>query len=248
MKPFVMECDVTCFRALGINIDKVGECLVSNTGASNPILNCVYNFNGNDTRIELDTKQILDEFNMRGLPHCWWTETASEPPRLKEILRDHHKKLYGEFLGMAIDVSKIKRGPDAPDLKISRVSTESDFTAWGKIIAEGYEFNDSDTDFYTSLFARTGADGPFYHLVGNRNGKVVSTGTVLCTEHGAYIYNIATHNTEQRKGYGSTITNALLDITKQKNQSRVALVSTVAAASIYRKLGFQEICRFNIYA
>ena len=248
MKPFVMECDIALFKALGVKIDKVEDCFVANSGASNPLLNCVYNFTKNDSRIELNAKQILSEFSMRGLPHCWWAETASEPPQLKEILRAHDKKLYGEFLGMAIDVSKIRREPDAPDLKISMVSTESDFTAWGKIIAEGYEFSESDADFYTTLFARAGTDGPFYHLVGNRNGKAVSTGTVLCTEQGAYIYNIATDNTEQRKGYGSTITNALLDITKQKNQSRVALVSTVAAASIYRKLGFQEICRFHIYA
>lgn len=247
MKQFVMECDIACFSALGVKIDKTGECVVSNTGASNALLNCVYHFNEDDPRIEINAKQILDEFNARSLPHCWWTETASEPPQLKEILLTHHKKLYGEFLGMGIDVPHIRRESDAYDLKISMVSTESDFKAWGCIIAEGYEFNESDKDFYTSLFARAGTNGPFYHLIGKKNGKVVSTGTVLCTEQGAYLYNIATDNAEQRKGYGSTITNALLDITKQKNQKRVALVSTVAAASIYRRLGFEEFCRFHIF-
>lgn len=246
MKSFVMECDIMCFRGLGVSISKVGDCFVSNTGSSNPILNCVYNFNENGVDIE-SMRHILDEFNALGLPHCWWTETSTESPETKELLRAHHKKPLGEFLGMALEVSESRKGIISPDLKISRVVTDSDFTAWSNVIAEAFEFSESDSALYTSLFAKAGTDGPFYHLVGYINGEIVSTGTILCTAEGAYIYNLATRYTQRGRGYGSTMTNALLEIAKHKKQGRVALVSTLAATSIHHKLGFQEICRFHIY-
>ncbi len=174
MKIFVMECDIECFRALRVKIAKVGSCLVSNTGASNPILNCVYNFNGNNARTETDIKQILAELKVSGLSHCWWTETSLESPQVREILIAHHKMPVGEFLGMALDMSEIKIGSAMPDFKISRVLTDSDFAAWGRIIAEAFEFSESDEKLYTSLFVKAGADGPFYHLVGKKNDKVDS--------------------------------------------------------------------------
>lgn len=248
MKPFVMDCDIACFRALGVKIDKIGSCFVSNTGASNPILNCVYSFDGNDVGIEPNAKQILGTFKARGLPHCWWTETTSEPPQLKETLREHGKKLLGEFLGMALNLSEIESESVAHDLAISRISTNDEFSAWGCVIARAFHFIESDAELYTSLFVKAGSKGPFFHLTGQKNGRVVSVGTILCTEEGAYIYNVATAKNERGKGYGSSITQALIEIARENGQTRVALVSSQEAASIYRKLGFQEVCRFNIYA
>lgn len=248
MKPFVLECDITCFRALGVKIDEVGGCRVSNTGASNAILNCVYAIDSSDTKIESVAQSIIDNFSVQGLPHCWWTEVESEPLKLKEILQANGKKHLGEFAGMAIDVSEILEINAASDLTIESVSTREEFSTWGSIIAEAFEFSESDAELYTSLFARTGTEGPFYHLVGKRNGKVVSTGSILCTEEGAYLYNIATKVPERGKGYGRTITNALLEIAKRSKQTRIALVSSQSAAPIYQNLGFQEVCRFHIYA
>ena len=43
---------------------------------------------------------------------------------------------------------------------LAKVSTDVEFSDWGGIIAEAFEFGESDAELYTSLFARAGDEDP----------------------------------------------------------------------------------------
>lgn len=84
--------------------------------------------------------------------------------------------------------------------------------------------------------------------MGKKNGRIVSTGSILCLEDGAYVYNVATLEGERRKGYASNVTYALLQIARQHGIEKVALVSSPMAVSLFKKLGYQEKTKIHIYA
>src|SRR5438445_1575585 len=121
MKPFILECDVNLFRALGVKIERIGGCKVANTGAQNAVLNCVYLIE-NDSAVEVTAQRVIDNFNAQGLPHSWWVETQSESPKLTKVLKTNGKQLLGEFVGLAIDLAGYPESATASDLTIATVS------------------------------------------------------------------------------------------------------------------------------
>lgn len=248
MKSFVTKCDISCFRALGAPISINDNCWIARMGGSNPLFNCVYIQNPNDPKIHGTIQEILAQSYKSGLAHSWWVETTSEPFEFKDLLQNYQIEPLGKLFGMALDLSLLQTVSTASNLSYTQVSTLNDFAEWSALIANAFEFTESDAALYACSFAKSGTDGPFFHLIGRENNRAVCTGTLLCTENGAYIYNIAAVAEKRRKGFGISITQAILQIAIQKNQTRVALLSSPMATSLYRKLGFQDINQFHVYA
>ncbi|NGX53733.1 MAG: hypothetical protein K1000chlam4_00450 [Chlamydiae bacterium] len=119
---------------------------------------------------------------------------------------------------------------------------------WSDVLCKAFHFSEAVSSVYTTLFGRVGFEGPFHHLVGKVNGVVVSTGTLLSTDHGGYIYNISTSENARGKGYGSELSYQLIKLAQSQGLSQIALVSSSQAISVYSKLGFQKVNRYRIYA
>ena len=181
MKPFVLECDASCFRALSVPIETESNCSIANMGASNPLLNCVELLSQDNPQLKLTVQKITQRFQELNFPHSWWVETDSEPPKLKDILRHYGLSQLDTFPGMALDLGSIQEVPIPDELTIVKVSIPTDFDDWSALIGKAFQFNKSDTKLYASFFIKVGTDGPFFHHVGKKNNKVVSTGTLLCT-------------------------------------------------------------------
>src|SRR5581483_4222760 len=191
---------------------------------------------------------IFQYFQGRKLPHSWWTEISSEPSSLKMALEKKGLHLAGIFPSMAVDYVYCQPTDKPNDLSIEMVLNEQDLKNWTHVIVEAFELSPSISSLYASLFQKAGLHGPFFHLVGKKAGKVVSTGSVLCTPHGAYIYNIATLKEERNQGFASNITYALLQLAKERNCTRTALIASPMAISLFKHIGFEEISLQHIYA
>ena len=86
-----------------------------------------------------------------------------------------------------------------------------------------------------------GFKAPFVHFIGEKNGKAITSGTVLHTKNGAYIHNIATLNEQRNKGCARAIMHSIIKNAQEYNHRYAGLVSSQMAASFYTSLGFQEI-------
>lgn len=243
---FTNECTPKCYQSLGLDCKNFSGCIVSSTGADNALLNGVIksSFQGD---VEQTVNQVIQHFQQRNIPHSWWVETSNEPPELKNVLESQGFQLFGVCPGMAINIQNIQQPSANTEIKVKTITSDKELIEWGDVISKSFGFSQESSDAWTALFRKAGLNGPFYHVIGERNGKVVTTGSILCSEQGAYIYNIATVEEERKKGYASQISYELLQIAKNHHLKYAALVSSPLATHLYEKLGFEHICDYNIY-
>lgn len=244
---FVTDCYPQCFQALNLPQCHQNDCYYAETGVFSPILNGVYNCSTKDEQLEKVIDQVTQHFNDKKMPHSWWVETSNEPARLPRLLGDIGLQTIGKFPGMMLHIKDFVPNEQTSQLEIQRVSTSSELSLWAGILGEAFSFTSEATAAYFDLFNKTSLNGPYYHLLGKVNGEVVCSGTVLCTENGAYIYNIATSKEARKKGYAREMTSALIEFAKERGMNRVALISSPEATELYLSLGFKVLTHYNIY-
>ena len=148
---------------------------------------------------------------------------------------------------MILNIDNVIKPKISEDLEIELVSNKEDLILWCDILSKAYKCGKDFSKFYADLLAEVGVRGPWYHLIGRKNNKVVCTGSVLCADKGAYLYNISTSKNERNQGYGSNITYALIQLAKSKNIDQIALMSPQQIAFFYSNLGFKEVTYFHFY-
>ena len=244
---FVKNCNVNKFSALGATIQKQSNCLFLAMDAKESFLNGVMLCSIKNSEIENTVEKITQYFAGKKVPYCWWTEVSSESLQLKEALEKRGLNLWGTFSGMILNIDNVIKPKISEDLEIELVSNKEDLILWCDRLGEAYECGKDFSKFYANLLAEVGISGPWYHLIGRKNNKVVCTGSVLCTDKGAYLYNISTSENERSQWYGSNITYALIQLAKSKNIDQIALMSPQQIASFYSNLGFKEVTYFHYY-
>lgn len=247
---FVRNCSAALYGALGLHVQEKGGFLYGSSGASAALLNGVMggSFQKEDRDLPVVVDEIIRSFRDQRLPHSWWVEAALEPPRLKELLSGKELSLLGNFPGVLLLLKDFPGIQQRPELAIEPARDPKSLESWSEVIARAFGFDAQVSSQYLSLFAQIGTQGPLFHFVGKKEGKIVCTGSLCVTPQGGYLYNIATEESERRKGYGSQMTSFLVEFAKGQNLSRVALVSSPIGNSVYKKLDFKEITSFHLYA
>lgn len=246
---YVNDCCPSLYRAMGLAIKEQSGCLFAVSGMQASLLNAVIHCSTKNPQVEAAVERVIQYFTDRKLPHSWWVEVATEPSQLKEALEKKGLGLLGTYPGMIVNMVDMRIPKTPNNLEIEKVIDQEKFHLWSNVISEAFEFSEEVSKSYVSLYEKTiSSNGPFHHLIGKKKGKVVCTGSVLCTDSGAYLYNIVTSEKERGKGFGSYISYALIQLAYSQNIFQIGLVSSPQAASTYLKLGFKEVTRYHIYA
>nr|NGX56919.1 hypothetical protein [Candidatus Anoxychlamydiales bacterium] len=174
-------------------------------------------------------------------------EVSSESLQLKEALEKRGLNLWGTFSGMILNIDNVIKPKISENLELELVINKEELMLWSDILSEAYECSKDFSKFYANLLAEVGLKGPWYHLMGRKNKKIVCTGSILFTDKGAYIYNISTSKNERNQNYGSNITYALIQLAKSKNIYQIALMSPQQIAPFYLNLGFKEVTYFHYW-
>ena len=94
------------------------------------------------------------------------------------------------------------------------------------------------------LFREGVLSGPLQFWIGFKEDKAVSV-AAGCTAHGVRgIYAVATLPEERGHGYGAAVTNAAA----QGTDVPVVLQSSQLGYPVYRRLGFQEVGKYALWA
>ena len=245
---FTKQCNQKIFQYLNLPLYENHGCTYGVSGSPSPFLNGVIGSSLADADVSVAVRDISQFYHKNELLHSWWMEVSTEPSSLKDHLEKNGLKIVGAYPGMFLTVNECVQPKSTEGLIIETVVQERDLNEWSHVIKNAFGFSESFTEHYASLFQAAGYKGSFCHLVGKIKGKVVSTGTILFAEHGAYIYNAGTLEGEKKKGCCSNMIYALIQLAKANNYSQVALTSSPLAVSLYQKLGFRQVCKYHIYA
>ena len=197
-----------------------------------------------DTRIE----ETLTHFKSRNLPVRWFTSPSTRPADLGKYLEAHGLAHRVDIPGMAVDLPKLNGDLIPPsDLTIERVGDVKTLEQWIQAFTIGYGVPVSVGNFFLDGLVSLGFELPWRHYIGWLAGKPVACSSLLLGAGVAGIYAVATVPEARGRGIGTALTLVPLREARAMGYRIGVLGSTQMGLGVYRRLGFQEYCKFVIY-
>lgn len=235
---FIRKVYYELYQSIHVPVKEYSWGTVGKTGLQTPLLNGVILVeNGDDA--SNDVGEVEAYFQRENVPFSWLVEKSCLTPLLRSSLESKGMQSMGTFPGMGIDLTNTLKDP------VHDVIEFKELDEWAKVLARAFQFNEEASRGNADLLRAS--KSPYFHMGVKVDGKVVSTGSLLCLENCAYIYNIATLEEYRGKGYASSVTAKLLQKAKEQGNDCVALVSSQMGVSVYQQLGFESLSDFEIY-
>lgn len=173
------------------------------------------------------------------------------PATLGERLLAHGFTHEGSEAGMAVDLLALHEDFRSPaGLAIARVQGRSDLAAWTDTLAQGFGEGPHEAEWVGAMYGRMGfGDGtPWRHYLARLDGLPVATASLFLGAGAAGIYFVFTRAEARRTGIGSAVTLAALREARALGFRVAVLGSSRLGEGVYRRLGFRECCRIDLYA
>ena len=180
---------------------------------------------------------LFREAGTRMLWHMW--------PHNREIehaLLRHGLVFYEEEPAMVADLRAVTApSASAAGVEIRLATTAEDLKTWVRVLTGSSTdtFIKHVAELRTATNERTGAH--FQHLLGFVDGRAVATAGVFHGREAAEIQHIATEQSHRRRGIGTAITAAALDLARQEGRRYGVLTASPDGEKIYERLGFQTV-------
>jgi len=214
-----------------------------------PLFNSVLGARIDRRRLDGAIDERLDACRSRGVPMLWWTGPSSEPRELGQHLIE--RGFFREpAYGMAIDLAST---PVAPvphgSARICEVNDRASLGAWTRVLCDAFgaprPFGDAFADLAWAI--GVGQSSPFRHFLATVDGQPAATCSLYFGAGVAGIYDVSTMPARRRRGLGRLITQAALDQARAAGVRTVILHASSLGFSVYRSLGFRELCPIGQY-
>jgi len=162
---------------------------------------------------------------------------------IDSLLKKNGFRAIEEWTSMSIPLDNLPK-ETSENLRIVKVENDGQLQQWLKVV-EQTMFN--NTPIETGIFEQLMTDENINLWLGYFDNQPVCTVLSYVHSYSVGLYMISTLNDFRGKGFGQEITlKALLDASS-KGVSQGALQATRLGVNMYRKIGFQENGKFQIY-
>ena len=189
-------------------------------------------------------------FQAHGVPGSWHVGSLMRPADLGVRLAAHDFADAGDEIGMAVDLAELPEELPAPAaLSVERVRDDRDLGAWAAVLARSFGEGELEAAWVRDVYRRIGlGDGvPWRHYLGRLAGEPVATASLFVGGGAAGVYFVATLPSARRRGIGAAVTLAALRAGRALGQRVGVLAASEMGRSVYRRLGFAELCRIGVY-
>jgi ribosomal protein S18 acetylase RimI-like enzyme len=219
------------------------------TGAPYEGLNGVY-WAAADTEVR-DALRPFQEAEVPMLWHVGPTSARHLPAALPAAGLSH----YGNEPGMLLDLDQPSFRWQSPEhLEIRWVGTEAQLRAWVRVWAGPASRLIVERLVALRAPAAFGVGARTPHLLGVLHGEPVACAAVwvgrmsgLSPRPTAWLEHVAVRIAARRRGFGTAMTLACLDIARRRGASHATLTASPVAGSLYRALGFRQVCTVRRY-
>jgi GNAT superfamily N-acetyltransferase len=237
-------------RAKGSTWQATSDVVWFYTGIKVPLFNGVLSAELKPDGVKATVDSLQAKLDEGGAPALWWIGPQSKPDHIGSLLEQHGLQPAGEVPGMAIDLDLMDARPETlANFAIQKVSNLEMQTLWARIAAVGTGFPDDAVHAMARLEA-TLTDPEYkaqHRYIGLLNGTPVATSALVLDSGVAGIYAVATIPEARRQGIGRIMTLMPLLEARQIGYRVGTLQASSMGYPIYKKMGFREVCKYNLY-
>lgn len=231
-------------QLLGFNIKKTFQTTIVNCSLNSSMFNIVCNTNFlGERNLGLSITKIIESF--KGQPFAWWIGPSSKPEHLGKTLKDKGCVKETTEYAMQYSLTNFNEGDIASSVmkivEVNNVDILKDFIS----ILQPYDKNGAAL-FEKIIDFNIINDEKLF--VGYEHSQPVSIGMLCFSNEIAGIFSVLTAENQRKKGFGTAMMNHLLKYAKNnKCMQAVLLASSSEGFSVYEKLGFKVMGKFDCY-
>lgn len=231
-------------------IEHEGEIIRMTTGVPVASLNFITSTKPVKGDIDSKIENTIHFFESRKMPCLWWVFPESMSQDLIERLKANGFSLRGSVPCMAADLLNSNKEIAMPQgMTIQPVKKQAELEMWAETSSVGLGVSSSFKEMYMNFIKSFPINDNFKQrlYLGFFNGEPVATSLLFLIAGVAEVNLVSTIPSKREKGFGSLITRySLVDASKMGYRVGV-LESLPKGENVYKKLGFREYCRVEIY-
>ncbi len=211
--------------------------------------NAVVRCDADSSRADSLIEAWASELQRRGLSGSWHVSASMRPVDLVERMVARGFEDGGDEPGMIADLAVVPLDlPMPPEFAIGRVVDDAGMGAYEGVLAADFGEGPKEAAWVADVFRRIGYndDVPWRHYVGRLGGEPVSTVTMFLTPGVAGIYFVCTASAARKRGIGGATTLHAMRNGRAMGCAHAVLGSSPMGYGVYRRLGFEEVCRYRI--
>lgn len=207
--------------------------------------NYIFYANFSEENMEEQVAEVIEGIKKGDLPAEWLVGPKSRPKNLTSCLEKNGFSVKYSMAGMAINLEEMDADIAIPQgMEIIEVVDPKTLSVWTDVISNGLW---NGNPFESALFEPLLIDERFKFYLALLEGKPVSASMIELLGDYACVDMIATLEEHRGKGIGTAITKTPLVCAKCKGYKFAVLQASKSGEPVYRKIGFEEYCRFYDY-
>lgn len=210
--------------------------------------NLIFNTRFNKDTAKQRIEEIANQIKEGKIPNAWFIGPRSTPDNLRDLLIESGFKQDEdqEGPGMALNLNEIKPELDIPvRLIIKQVNNLNDFETWvdiaNRVLMGKGALNDC-------IYAKVNNEPTLKLYLAFWDDKPVATSMYALKDNIADVDIIATLPEYRNRGIATAITLTTLHDLKKIGAQIAILRASQMGESIYRKIGFKEYCRYQLFS
>jgi ribosomal protein S18 acetylase RimI-like enzyme len=217
------------------------------TGFPSPALNRVLRLQLAPAMVAFEIDRIAEVARRRNAPMVFWVAPDSTPGDLGVRLAAHGASHVATAPGMAVDLGAVAAPAAIDGLRIVPVDGREDRRRFGTIAGGwfGAEAAAAFGEIEQGLGTHGLVDRPRY--LGFLHGEAVASVALVLEGGVAGIYSVATEPSARRRGIGGAMTAYALGEAQRRGYRVGVLQATDAGYPVYRRLGFEDVIKFELY-
>jgi ribosomal protein S18 acetylase RimI-like enzyme len=236
--------------SLNSSLVQVGSAGAMSTGVNISDINWAWNENILHAENQNAILEIKEFYKKSGLRFWWWVYPCGQSQETQKTLLDTGLRLYTKVPCMAADLNEWALDNHLPkNIKVVSVKTQKDLDLWKDVSFDGFEMPSHKREQYEAFVAsfKLGSNTQQKLFLGYIDEKPVATSLLFTNNDTAGIYYVSTLPTHRNQGCGLRITQAAMQVAKNKGFNDISLQATPLGARVYRRAGFKECCLAEIY-
>ncbi|GAA4479605.1 GNAT family N-acetyltransferase [Rhodococcus olei] len=234
----------------GARVRVADDLLLADSGLHDDTFNlvCRARFTTDDApgRVE-DTATFV---RATGRPFSWWVGPASTPADLRALLTVHGFVEQESESAMTASLSDVPAPAARSDLRVETVRDRRTLRDYASLMAANWTPASATVVSYFDTAAeailRPSCASTF--VVGYLDGRPVSGAEVHIGDGVAGLYGVVTLDEFRRRGHGTAVTLAALDVARRAGTRIAVLQASSEGAPVYTRIGFTAVGRYTEFA